>query len=229
MQTATRSSRAEPWRRRLYLPAYSLAEAARYARISARTAGRWQLGMPARASVLSLRERGESLSYLELVELAVVAAFRTAGVSLERIQRSREFFAQRFREEFPFAHRRLLSEGAHVLMDLRHVQPDAELGKLVVADASGQLVWRDLIGARLKEFEYENDLALRWHVAGLHSPVIIDPRLSFGAPTVRGIATWAVKGRYEAGESVEEIAEDFGLAPDEVREAITFEPASTAA
>ena len=53
--------------------------------------------------------------------------------------------------------------------------------------------------------------------------VVIDPRFSFCAPSVRGFATWVVRGLEKAGESIEEIAEDFSLKPDEVRSALAFE------
>jgi uncharacterized protein (DUF433 family) len=190
---------------------------------------RWQYGTPSQAAALPGKERGRPLSYLQLVELAVVGAFRQAGVPLVRIRRAREFFAQQFHEEFPFAHYRLVTEGAHVLMHLCDLEPDSELDELVVTDAAGQLAWKQFIGEWFQEFDYENDLALRWHVAGRESPVLIDPRISFGAPTVRGIATWAIKGRAEAGETPEEIAEDFELGIDEVKRALAFEQVKVAA
>lgn len=66
-------------------------------------------------------------------------------------------------------------------------------------------------------------MALKWHVAGLDKPIIIDPRVSFGSPNVKGVPTWILKGRWEAGESVGEIAEDFDLSKDYVTEALAFE------
>ena len=53
--------------------------------------------------------------------------------------------------------------------------------------------------------------------------VVIDPRISFGAPAVKGIATWALSGREKAGESIADIAEDFGLTLEDVKAALTFE------
>lgn len=229
MPTLTQSPQTEPWRRRLYLPAYSVAEAARYARTSTSTVDRWQYGMPSRGPLVVKREPGKALSYLELAEIAVVAAFRTAGVSLGVIARAHAYLAQRFQDEFPFVRHRLIREGTHLLMHLREVEPSEDLNKLVVTDAAGQLAWKNLIGERFEEFDFENDLAVQWHVAGRESPVLIDPRVSFGAPAVEGIATWAIKGRYEAGESPDEIAEDFGLDMGQVREALAFEKVALAA
>ncbi|MDI6857955.1 MAG: DUF433 domain-containing protein [Dehalococcoidia bacterium] len=137
--------------------------------------------------------------------------------------------AQRFQSEYPFAEYRLATEGVHVLMDFQQVEPDSELRRLIVADSSGQVAWRELIGQRLAQFEYEDELAVVWHLAGDESPVTIDPRVAFGAPTVRGIPTWVIRGRWEAGEGIEEIRSDFALEEWEVESALAFEGAKKAA
>lgn len=67
------------------------------------------------------------------------------------------------------------------------------------------------------------ELALRWFVAGRDSSVIIDPRVAFGAPTVRGIPTFALKGRWDAGETLDDILEDFSVPKGDVVNALVFE------
>jgi uncharacterized protein (DUF433 family) len=52
---------------------------------------------------------------------------------------------------------------------------------------------------------------------------MIDPRVSFGAPMVKGIPTWAILGRWDAGESPTEIAKDFGIRKAAVVDALSFE------
>ena len=77
---------------------------------------------------------------------------------------------------------------------------------------------------RFAEFDYEYDLALKWHVAGRQSTVLIDPRISFGAPMVSGVPTWIVRGRWEAGETVADMKTDFpGLTDDTINDALRFE------
>src|SRR5262245_48236117 len=122
----------EPWRRRLYLPAYSVSEAARYAGTSPQTIARWHYGIAGRKPLLPGRERRQPLNYLELVEVAFVATFRELGVSLRRIARAREFLAKHFRAEYPLAHEGLLSEGHHILMELQQADPDAGVESLIV-------------------------------------------------------------------------------------------------
>ena len=158
---------------------------------------------------------------MQLIEVAVVAAFRKAGVPLKRIRAAREYAAHTLKSEHPFAEYKFKEEGKHLWLDSGHI--DVKPGTVLSADQGGQLAWEAVIG-RLREFEYEKDgIVLRWHVAGPSKPIIIDPRISFGAPTVRGTPTWIIKGRWDAGESDADIADDFGLRKEEVRDALRFE------
>ncbi|MGA7455028.1 MAG: DUF433 domain-containing protein [Rhodoplanes sp.] len=207
-----------PWRRRLFLPSYQIAEAAAYAQISPQTVAAWH---KIETDLLAQREKRAALSYMQLIEVAVVAAFRRVGVPLKRIRAAREYAARTLKSEFPFAEYKFKEEGKHLWLDSEQI--DVEPGTVLSADQGGQLAWESVIG-RLREFEYEKDgIVLRWHVAGTSKPIIIDPRISFGAPTVRGTPTWVIRGRWDAGESDSDIADDFGLKKEEVREALKFE------
>lgn len=41
--------------------------------------------------------------------------------------------------------------------------------------------------------------------------VVADPGMRFGAPNVRGVSYYALTDLYAAGESIERIADDFGM------------------
>ena len=220
MATLTAERGALPWYRRLYLPAYRVGDAARYAGSYRQTVAFWHYG---RNPVLPERVRRRPLSYLELVEVAFVAYFRRVGVTLQRIRTAREYIGQNFNAEYPFAEYRFKTEGYHILMDYYQIDSDPGFQKLIVADAAGQLAWADLMGDKFAEFDYELELAVTWHPAGRQSLVRIDPRISFGAPIVNGIPTWTIKGRWNAGESLEDIQDDFGLSEEAIKDALSFE------
>lgn len=208
----------EPWRRRLILPAYQIAEAASYAKISPQTVATWH---KLETKLLKQREQRSALSYMQLIEVAVVAAFRKAGVPMKNIRRARAWAAHELKSEYPFAEYKFKENAKHLYLDSQHI--DLNENTVIQADSHGQLEWESIIG-RLREFDYEKEgIVLRWHVAGERSPIVIDPRISFGTPTVRGTPTWVIRGRYDAGESDSDIADDFGLKKEEVREALKFE------
>jgi uncharacterized protein (DUF433 family) len=213
----------EPWRRRLYLPSYTVVDAARYVQAKTRTISYWHFGGPNVGPALPGREHRRPLSYLELIEAAFVATFRHFGLSLQKIRKAREYAAQALNSEFPFAEYKWKTEGQHMLLDLWKSDPDSEAKKLVLGDVYGQEAWQEMVGDRFAEFDYEKELALIWHVAGRQSRVIIDPRIAFGAPMVSGIATWVLKGRWKAGESIEDIEEDFQLDKTEIIQGLQFE------
>jgi uncharacterized protein (DUF433 family) len=99
-----------------------------------------------------------------------------------------------------------------------------ERSPAVCADtAADRVEWAPEVRDRLAEFEYAGGLSLRWHLSGIDSPVVIDPRVSFGTPTVGGIPTWAISGRWRAGESIPELCSDFGLDESAVLSALQFE------
>lgn len=131
--------------------------------------------------------------------------------------------AQKLGSEYPFAQHRFKTDGKDLWMELDEFVSGASKSKLIKINKGGQLAWADIVQAKFTEFEYQDDLAIQWHVGGEGSPVLIDPRVSFGAPMVSGVATWAIKGRWEAGESLQDIAEDFSIDESQVQHALQFE------
>ena len=165
------------------------------------------------------------MNYFEAVEVAFVAVFRSYGVRLKNLRNARAYFQALLHTEYPFAAERFYTEGSRILREWGDLQELSEFTEVVIGDEQGQLAWAELLGEKFHTFDYEHGLALRWHVAGRSSPVQIDPRIAFGAPSVRGIPTWAIRGRRLAGESIDEISDDFGLEGHEVIAGLEFEAA----
>lgn len=152
---------------------------------------------------------------------------------MKKLRNAREYVAQNFNSEYPFVDYRFKTEGYHLLLNFSQFEPDDNMNRLVVADSSGQLGWQEVIADKFAEFDYEEldgeNLALKWHPAGRQSRVVIDPRVSFGAPTIDGIPTWVLKGRWTAGESLQDIVEDFSISEAHIRDGLDFEGLELAA
>ena len=219
----------EPLRKRLNLPTYRIAEAAKYTGAKSGTVSSWHNRGGSLGPVLDGKEPRKPLSYLQLVEVAFVADFRRMGITMPKIRKARDYLMKLFNAEFPFAQLPVRDEGPDIVMDLLAVEPDTDLEGLIIASASGQLGWSDLIENRFAQFEYVEDLAIKWHPQGIKSPVVIDARVSFGAPTVNGVPTWVVSGREQAGERIQDIAADFRLDETDVEAALAFEGGLSAA
>ncbi len=223
-------------RQALILPAYQVAEASRLTGAKRQTIASW-FRAPANQGhhatrpvpLLTPKAARKPISFLQLIEVAVVARFRTLGVPLQRIRKAKAYLSDVFKTEYPFVVHRLKTEGAHVYKGYENQGRLAGGSLLIVADRRGQLTWPELIAGRLEEFDYRADgFATRWFPRGRSVPVIVDPRYSFGAPVLKDsyIATWALNGRLDAGESPSSVARDFGISEREVEIAVEFERAA---
>jgi uncharacterized protein (DUF433 family) len=212
----------QAWERRLLLPAYSVVESARYAGTSPQVVARWHYYKGKVGPALPGKEKRTPLSYLQLIEVAFVSTMRKT-ISLQKVRKAREYAAKAFNVEFPFAQLRWKTEGTHLLLNLKDFEGDADIDNLITADKHGQEAWGTVMSERFDQFRYEGDLALIWYVRGRDCPVVIDPRISFGAPTIHGLPTWVIKGRVQAGETPEEIEDDFNISVEDIDIALQFE------
>lgn len=222
---ARSKSKAEFWRSRLRLPAYRVEDAARYAQVQSATVGRWHsITTSDGKRALSKKQPREALSYLQLIELAVVAQIRARGVPLSRIRAAREYLSSQLQTEFPFAHYRFKTDGKELLVDYQEIDDKGPADTLVTASKNGQLAWTKILQQRLDQFEYERGgIVQRWYVMGRNRPIVIDPQIAFGAPSVGNIPTWAIREHWDANESIPDIVDDLGIPTDLVECALEFE------
>jgi len=224
----TRRPRA-PWIDRLSLNSYQYAEAARYAETSPQTVASWcrryrtseqQTGADG-VSRGKGKEDANLLSYLQLIEVALVAAFRRVGIKMDAAYRVHEDLRAVFQHDNPFA-----------LPDFKDryplFAPHPRNGRGIwqaLETQDGQRVWTPRLAAQFERFDDDVGLAIRWYPRGRDGLIVIDPRMSFGAPTIAdtGVPTYALKGRYLGGEELEETADDFGLSMRQLQAALEFE------
>jgi uncharacterized protein (DUF433 family) len=109
---------------------------------------------------------------------------------------------------------------------------------LVNLDRPRQVVLREIVGAYLHRVELEGDrivslfpftrkcdMGSAERLAAQPKFVVITPRIGFGRPVLAGtnIRTSVIAERYLAGESIADLAADYGRSPLEVEEAIRSE------
>lgn len=146
----------------------------------------------------------------------------SAAKNFERGER--EFNVHRIEVEYPFASLRFKTEGLHILTEYHRLDPSAPIWKRSMSsDTLRRLNWVHITGNQFADFDYSHGIVSRWHLAGRDSQVLIDPRITFGDPTVSGLSTWVILGRYNAGETIPEIMDDFEISETAVRDALAFE------
>jgi uncharacterized protein (DUF433 family) len=103
---------------------------------------------------------------------------------------------------------------------------------LINVSREGQLAMSEVLGAYLRRVDWdEAGFAIRLYPftrkRELDEPkvVVIDPEIAFGKPVLAntGIPTATVADRYKAGESMDDLAEDYDLKRAQIEEAIRCE------
>jgi uncharacterized protein (DUF433 family) len=218
---------------RFDLGLYAPLEAARLARVSPSTLRNWIEGYRYRAHGKVLRARpvihpraGE-LSFVNLAEAVALSGFREAGVSMQRVRKALEYAGRLMKTEHPLASERILTDGADLFWEYEEKAKDGV--HLVNMTRHGQKVFPETVMRYLREMEWASDrFVTRWW-PGSDRPknglVVIDPRRAFGAPVIAGtgIRTEDLFHRFRAGESIEQLTEDYRLTHEQVQAAIRLE------
>ena len=187
--------------RRFRVPLYSLADAARHIAVPRTTFDTCVRGYE--------RQRDSGPTTLgEPIVTAVEALERELGI------------------EHALASEQLYTDGAEVLYNFSSTHDDRPEGRAVmdlVAPRSGQRVFVPVVERYLKRIKFDTGYA---GVLALpqyrRAEVIVDPRRSFGLPIFASGAARVevVLGRFKAGESVEELSEEFGVPVDDLVDVI---------
>ena len=163
----------------------------------------------------------------EMVEADYLRAYRSKGVSLQRL---RPFIAdcrERFGLRYPLAHLRPFTDGRHLLLE---AQTEAGLTgelRVIYELATGQLELHPRVVTFLERVDRGGDatadVALALMPDGPESPVRQEPGVSSGASAVGGVRTEILREQYEVGEDTRDIAEMFGLDVHDVLAALRHE------
>lgn len=212
------------------VPAYTVAEAARYLSMPPATLRSWFAGIEGHfAPVINRALAGDNrLSFSNVVEAHVLRALRTKhGISMPHLRKALDYVQRSY--GIP----RLLVDpslrAAPGRMFLKHYADLVELtrsGQHVIEQAFAHhldALVRDPAGVPIRLFPWMPD-----PTAGPRRTIVIDPAVSFGRPvtTARGITTAVLADQFDAGALLEELAADYGFSTEEVDDALAFERAA---
>lgn len=218
----------------LDVPAYSIALAAYYVRMSAETLKTWVFGRdsgkqhgqrsPPLIDIPDL-DRGE-LSFWNLVEAWMLCTMRISH-SMFEVRNAIRYVSEHLKVPRPLAHRSWKSDGMRLFVEYKgkHLQTSRGRG--------GQMV-QDWYAAHLKRIRWDASDMAEWLFpftrpdGGIVDPptiVAITPRIAFGQPIIEraGVPTEAVFDRWRGGDDREHLAKDYGITAEEVDEALRWE------
>lgn len=216
--------------------AYGVSEAARYLNIPPSTLRSWISGVRYHSDrsnfepVISVPPAEiVQLSFVNLVEVHVLVALRRVHkVRLLDIRVALDTLEKQFPEQpHPLAFKSFATDGKDLF--LKHI------GQLINLSKRGQLEMEEVIDMYLHRIEYDTSGPVilypftRGSFQKYDQPkaVLLNPYISFGRPVLagRGVPTELVFERFNAGELIDTLAEDYGRKRWEIEEAIRYESA----
>ncbi len=219
-----------------FAPAYGVSEAARYLNIPPSTLRSWISGVRYGSDrsnfepVISVPPAEiVQLSFVNLVEAHVLVALRRVHkVRLQDIRVALDTLEKQFPKQLhPLAFETFATDGKDLF--LKHI------GQLINLSRRGQLEMGKIIDMYLHRIEYDTSgpVILYPFTRGSFQEddqpkaVLMNPYISFGRPVLagRGVPTELVFERFNAGELIDTLAEDYGRKRWEIEEAIRYESA----
>jgi len=165
------------------------------------------------------------LSFVNMVEAHVLDAIRRhENIALHKVRTAVTYLERHYHSCHPLAEHRFETNGLDLFIE--------KAGLLINLSQAGQLAMRDIVAAYLRRIERDvKGLPMRLYpFTRKRDPdepraVVIDPFVSFGRPVLAGtgIATVVLAERFKAGESVEELAKDYGRTVLDTQEALRSE------
>lgn len=140
---------------------------------------------------------------------------------MQHIRRAVGALKREMELEYALASRKLYADGARVLFDYAEHEDDEQLGGLTVV-VSQQRVFAPVVREYLKCITYGRDDWPRMLLSPVSKAMAADPARSFGRPIfVRGAApVEEVIDRFEAGEALADLADDFGVSEDDLEDVL---------
>ncbi len=218
------------------MPAYSLSDAAQYLQIPTATLASWVRGrqydtFDGRAEFAPLIEPPigadrSRLSFNNLVEAHVLRALRVKhSVPIQVVREALTAAEETLNISRLLLSRDLLTGGQELFLQ--------RYGMLLKLDRSRQIGMKQLLITHLNRVERDEEMLPRKlfpFIPGFASSraVVIDPRVSFGKPTVArsGISTQAIARRINAGESLRSVALDYAITENDIKRGLIFETAA---
>ncbi|HLC03221.1 MAG TPA: hypothetical protein VJK02_09305 [Anaerolineales bacterium] len=220
-------------------PTYTIAEASRIVGLTSNRVKRWLEGYTFhyttksgsflhRSSKGPVVDRGSArgttyASFLNLIDLLYVKQFLDEGLSLQKLRLALEEAKERI-GAFHFANQTFFTDGRNI-----HLQFGDDGGPIMALLTGGQYSIAPIIAqlATRIEFDEVTGYAERYYPLGKKGLVVIDPKFSFGRPTLvgrRGITTANVIDLYRGeAKRLQPVCKWLGLSRREAQAAIGYE------
>ena len=207
------------------LPLYSVGEVSHHLGLASSTVRSWVKDRgepkPFERVVIPADGKGSMLSFQNLIEIHVLSSLRGYDIPLPKVRDAIGYLRLTFDTEHPLADIELHTDRNDIFVRY--------LGGLVSLTTHGQVAIEPVVERYLQRIERSDGVLARLYpfvgpeVAA--RPVAIDPLRKFGRPYLVGVGveTVSIANRFHGGDSVEDLALDYGATPELILHALRFE------
>jgi uncharacterized protein (DUF433 family) len=214
---------------------YTEAGAARLLRIAQPTLHYWLEGGERRGKrykpVIRTEATGaKNVTWAEFVEAGLLRQYRrNHNVPMLELRLFIESLRDRLGVPYPLAHAMPFVTGRKLVLEAQ-AKSNLTGDFALVAEVGGQYLLLSAAQQFYERVTWEDDVAAKWRPDDNEdSPVIVDPDVRFGSPSIGGIRTEVIWEQQQAGEDDAELANAFNLSIPQVRWALSYEMANRAA
>ncbi len=210
-------------------PLYTQAEAARIVGLPANTLRNWSRGYLYKTTqgpqssegliTLAPKHGRLELPFVGLSEAYVISSLKAAGIPMVRIRPAVERLKDEMGLSEALVSERLKTDGVEVLFDYVGEEEESNGGSAGLAVVRNkQLVFREVVEDYLKTIRYSGDGYIESFMPKRfgEGTVFVDPRFNAGQPSFvdGGVRVEDVARRVNAGEPLEDVADDFEIPAD---------------
>ncbi len=218
------------------MPLYGITQAADYIKVPVNTLRSWIRGRKYRVENGGIRFSSPvihlpksdlpMLSFMNLIEAHVLKGIRKVeNIPFYKVRDALAYIERKFQSKHPLADHNFKTDGVDLFIE--------HLGQIISVSQSGQIAIREVIEDYLRRIDRNPDKTpIRLYPfiqknSEKNEPKVIsiNPLVSFGRPVLvgTGVPTEIVAERFHAGDSLGNLAEDYGTTEEKVLEAIRYE------
>lgn len=173
-------------------------------------------------------ERQRLLSFVNMCELHVLSVIRRHHrVRLSQVRAAVDYMRQQLKEDRPLSSGRFRTNGIDLFVE--------HAGQLLNVSQQGQHALREDFERTLDRVDFSSDNKQPVRLFPFTRPpsaasvqaktVLVDPTLSFGRPVLSGafVRTETIESRFQSGDSIADMALDYGVSAQQIEEALRFE------
>jgi uncharacterized protein (DUF433 family) len=213
------------------IPIYGISEAAQYLRVPLNTLRYWTKDEVSANPLVRLAGREPArLSFHNLLECHVISSMRAVyDVRLPKVRRALKALARYVQHEHPLIEQAFQTDGRDLFIE--------HLGNIVnLSRHERQILIPEVMKFYLERIEQDPNGLFKLHPFVMERKpseprlIQLNPAVGFGKPVISGtaISTAVIASRFNARESVPDLASEYGVEPKQIEEAIRWEQKTAA-